>query len=177
VIHFLHRKVIDSLSFFFPITIFPSSKSWVLLFNVPTESSAILCGARSLTPNAMVFKGKVEAVIGLGNFGKDQRDLAMEHYKRDRRGEAMPPAATAAVSVPALLTDQGLARSKLGRAPLVTRQWPVFRGFAVANARPLVGAPPIAPPKKATAAAQALAAMTGDPTAPATSKAGSGHLV
>jgi serine/threonine protein kinase len=109
-------------------------------------------------------KTRAEPVLGIGNFGKDQRDLAMEFYKRSRRGEAMTPQALAAVALPASATAEGLKRAKayaatsptdggsggFGRKgpppPIVTREWPVFRGFQLAGERPLPGPPPTAPP-------------------------------
>ena len=95
-------------------------------------------------------KTRVEPVQGIGNFGKDQRDLAMEFYKRSRRGEAMPPQALSAVALPASATAEGLKRQRAFVAgarkgpppPLVTREWPVFRGFELTGERPAPGPPP-----------------------------------
>ena len=104
-----------------------------------------------------VTKTRVEPVLGIGNFGKDQRDLAMEFYKSSRRGEAMTSQALSAVALPASATAEGLKRAKAYNAPgssgrkgppppIVTREWPVFRGFELTGDRPKPGPPPTVPP-------------------------------
>jgi len=91
-------------------------------------------------------KVRVEAVMGIGNFGKDQRDLAMEFYKRSRRGEVMNPQSLTAVALPASLTVHGLKLAKTTKKPPITQAWPVFRGFDLALERPPAGSPPTLPP-------------------------------
>ena len=59
----------------------------------------------------MIHMGRY-LLLGIGNFGKDQRDLAMEFYKRSRRGEAMAPQALAAVALPASATADGMKRAR-----------------------------------------------------------------
>mmetsp|Transcript_13042 Transcript_13042/g.19705 ORF Transcript_13042/g.19705 Transcript_13042/m.19705 type:complete len:158 (-) Transcript_13042:146-619(-) len=90
-------------------------------------------------------KLRVEAVLGLGNFGKDQRDLAMEHYNRNRSSEHMMSQTMASVALPASVTAAGLKMYRGKKSP-VNPQWPIFRGFQLAESRPPTGPPPTGPP-------------------------------
>ena len=85
-------------------------------------------------------KQRVEAILGLSNFARDQRDLAMNHYKRDRRSDTMRPETIKAVKVEARCATPAKKTSlpSMFRDLKPVRQggWPIYRGFYLAQKRP-----------------------------------------